>query len=124
MPPRMKYASCQKPVPPESRTSSCHQPWWSSARAQCSSDWKSRQYWRIPAYSGISVNLSFSSLTSVQTAAHIHGPAGFGTPAPILIPLPNGTVTNQDFVVNPTQVQQLKTGLLYFNVHTGNNVNG
>ena len=72
----------------------------------------------------IRVNLTFSNLTSAQTLAHIHGPAGFGQPASPQITLPTGQITNQDFAISPVQVQQLKAGLTYFNVHTSNNTGG
>jgi len=70
------------------------------------------------------VSLNFSGLSSAQTAAHIHGPGGPGVSAPILFPLPNGNVS--DFLVQlaPGDVQNLKNGLLYVNVHTTNFTNG
>jgi uncharacterized repeat protein (TIGR01451 family) len=66
------------------------------------------------------VSLSFSGLTSSQTDAHIHGPASQGVSGPPLFPLPIGQVT--DFQINLTaaQVQDLKDGLLYVNVHSSN----
>ena len=70
------------------------------------------------------VSLNFSGLSSAQTAAHIHGPAAAGSPGPILFSLPNGNFT--DFLITPsaTDVQNLKNGLLYINVHTSNFLNG
>ncbi len=74
----------------------------------------------------ITVNLSFSGLTSNATAAHIHGPAAIGVNAPVLFGLAgvpgamSGSIPQQTFAVTPTQVAQLRAGLLYFNVHTGN----
>jgi hypothetical protein len=76
------------------------------------------------AETNITVNMSFSGLSSEQTAAHIHGAAPVGTNAPVLFALPNGTVTNQTFEVTPAQVAQLKAGMMYFNVHTNNFPNG
>src|SRR3982751_6894140 len=46
MPRRMKYASCQKPVPPESLRNWRHHSRCGSDRAHRSSASKSRQYWR------------------------------------------------------------------------------
>jgi len=66
------------------------------------------------------VNLSFTGLSSTQTGAHIHGPAAITLAAPIIFPLPNGTVTNETINLNSDQVRQLKQGLFYFNVHTTN----
>src|SRR5438105_14142944 len=51
----------------------------------------------------------------------MHRPAQAGVAAPILFPLPNGTVTN--FALNGITAQQisdLKSGLHYMNVHTVN----
>jgi hypothetical protein len=66
------------------------------------------------------VSVSFTGFSSTQTLAHIHGPAAAGTNAPILFPLPNGAFN--DFQVSPTaaQVQQLKDGLFYLNIHSQN----
>ncbi|HEU5238442.1 MAG TPA: PQQ-dependent sugar dehydrogenase [Pyrinomonadaceae bacterium] len=70
------------------------------------------------------VSLNFSGLTSAQTDAHIHGPGAAGVIAPILFPLPVGNVS--DFLINltPTDVANLKSGLLYINVHSANFPNG
>ena len=70
------------------------------------------------------VNLSFSGLGSAQNAAHIHGLAPVGVNAPVLFNLGTGTITNAVFSLTPTQVAQLKAGLMYFNVHTANFSNG
>jgi hypothetical protein len=48
MPPRMKYASCQKPVPREFRRKSCYRSRCGVERDQASSASKSSQYWRMP----------------------------------------------------------------------------
>ena len=71
-----------------------------------------------------SVNLNFSGLSSAQTGAHIHGPAHVGKSASIIFPLPSGSFTN--FIINltPTQMQQLRAGLFYMNVHSMNFPNG
>jgi hypothetical protein len=76
------------------------------------------------------VSLSFANLSSPQTAAHIHGPAEPGNNAPgILLDLdqPLGQVSNLLWVFAPVgglsvqdQVNALKTGRLYANVHTAN----
>jgi uncharacterized repeat protein (TIGR01451 family) len=69
------------------------------------------------------VSLNFSGLSSAETAAHIHVGAP-GSPGPILFPLPNGSFT--DFLISPsaTDVQNLKNGQLYINVHSSNFLNG
>ncbi|HEX5082156.1 MAG TPA: DUF1800 family protein [Blastocatellia bacterium] len=76
------------------------------------------------------VSLSFANLSSPQTAAHIHGPAEPGNNAPgTLLDLdqPLGQVSNLLWVFAPVgglsvqdQVNALKTGRLYANVHTAN----
>jgi len=70
------------------------------------------------------VSLNFSGLTSAQTDAHIHGPGGAGVVAPILFPLPNGNVSDFEITLTPTDVSDLKSGLLYINVHSTNFPNG
>src|SRR5882724_6138432 len=75
------------------------------------------------------VSMKFSGLSSAQTAAHIHGPAAPGVNAPIIFPLPNGTgtsfnFTNFNIALTPTQLQQLKDGLFYVNVHSTTNPGG
>jgi uncharacterized protein (TIGR03118 family) len=75
-------------------------------------------------------SLAFSGLTSGTTAAHIHGAAPPGVNAPILFGLPiatgvtSGGVDDFAFMMTPTQIQQEKDGLFYFNVHTTNNTGG
>jgi CHRD domain/PEP-CTERM motif len=74
----------------------------------------------------ITVNTSFSGLTSPATLAHIHGPAPVGADAPVLFPftgVPNatsGTIPTQAFTLTTTQIGQLEAGLFYVNVHTPN----
>jgi CHRD domain/PEP-CTERM motif len=78
----------------------------------------------------ITVNTSFSGLTSPATLAHIHGPAPVGVDAPVLFPftgVPNaisGTIPTQVFTLTTTQIGQLEAGLFYVNVHTTNFPNG
>ena len=64
------------------------------------------------------VALTFSGISGPQTDAHIHGPAAVGVTAPALFPLPLGPI--DDFQINlaPAQVQDLKAGLFYINVHS------
>ena len=70
------------------------------------------------------VSLNFSGLSSAQSAAHIHGPGAPGISAPILFPLPNGNVSDFLIALAPGDVQNLKNGLLYINVHSNNFSNG
>jgi hypothetical protein len=79
-----------------------------------------------PDESTITVNMTFSGLTAAASAAHIHGPAGAGTNGSVLFPFTgvpaatSGSIPQQTFPINATQVGYLKNGLLYMNVHTGN----
>jgi len=71
----------------------------------------------------ITVNTSFSGLTSPATAGHIHL-APIGVAGPILFPfadVPNatsGVIPTQVFAITPTQISALEGGLLYVNIHT------
>jgi len=64
------------------------------------------------------VSLNFSGLSSAETVAHIHGPGAAGVIAPVLFPLPQGEFS--DFVITLTSgdVQNLKSGLVYADVHS------
>jgi len=79
-----------------------------------------------PDETKITVNMTFSGLTAPATVSHIHGPAGPGTNASVLFPFTgvpaatSGSIPQQTFAINPTQVGYLKNGLLYMNVHNGN----
>jgi hypothetical protein len=79
-----------------------------------------------PDETKITVNMSFSGLTSAASASHIHGPAGPGVNAGVIFGftgLPaatSGSIPQQTFTINPTQVGYLKNGLLYMNLHTVN----
>jgi Cu/Zn superoxide dismutase len=76
----------------------------------------------------ITVNMTFSGLTSNANAAHIHGAgANVGANAGVLFDFSSvtpaatsGTIPEQTFAITPTQVAQLKAGQFYFNIHTGN----
>jgi uncharacterized repeat protein (TIGR01451 family) len=70
------------------------------------------------------LSLTFNGLTSQETAAHIHGPAPPGISGQVLFPLPLGQVDDFQIVLTPSQVQDLKNGLLYINVHSSNFPNG
>ncbi len=76
----------------------------------------------------ITVNLSFSGLTSNASLAHIHGPAGRGADAGVLFDFtadtPNATsgsiTADRVFGITAPQVAQLRAGQFYFNIHTTN----
>jgi CHRD domain len=71
----------------------------------------------------ITISLDFSGLRSNQTAAHIHGPGGPGSEAPVLFNLgsqgaTSGTFINLSAAVSRGQVAQLRAGKWYFDVHS------
>ncbi|HKG78128.1 MAG TPA: PQQ-dependent sugar dehydrogenase, partial [Pyrinomonadaceae bacterium] len=66
------------------------------------------------------LSLTFSGLSSAQTDAHIHGPAVPGVSAPPIFPLPLGQLSDFSITLMPSQVQDLKSGLFYINVHSSN----
>jgi uncharacterized protein (DUF1800 family) len=77
------------------------------------------------------ITLNFTNLTTIQTAAHVHGPADPNTSAPPLYSVPMGSFNDVGWVFEPTaglsqadQVDALKTGRLYINVHSSNYPNG
>ena len=72
----------------------------------------------------LNVTLTFQDLVAPQTVAHIHGPAAPGVPASPVIDLPLGQISAMDFPITPQEVEWLKAGLLYFNVHSETYPNG
>jgi hypothetical protein len=72
----------------------------------------------------ITVDLSFSGLTTPASKAHIHGPAVVGVPTGVVFPLAgvpaatSGSIPEQSFPITPAQVAQLRSGLFYLNVHS------
>ncbi|MDP1678066.1 MAG: CHRD domain-containing protein [Bacteroidota bacterium] len=70
------------------------------------------------------VSFTFSGLTAVTTASHIHGPALPGVNNGVLIPLtsfPTGVTAgaySNSFVLSSTDSSRLMTGNLYINIHT------
>jgi uncharacterized protein (DUF1800 family) len=77
------------------------------------------------------VSASFSNLTTPQTAAHVHGIADPGQTAPALFSVPLGNFNDQRWIFQPTgnvtvqqQVDALKAGRIYINIHTETYPNG
>jgi Cu/Zn superoxide dismutase len=75
----------------------------------------------------ITVNMTFSGLSSAANGAHIHGPAEFGANGGIMFDLSSvtpaatsGTIPEQTFAITLTQVAELEAGQLYFNIHSVN----
>lgn len=74
------------------------------------------------------LSLSFTGLSSQQTDAHIHGPAAPGATAAPIFQLPLGQISDFEISLTAAQVQDLKDGLHYVNVHssmfTGGEIRG
>lgn len=73
----------------------------------------------------LTYDVTYKDLTGPATAAHIHGPADPGANAGVMVPFANpaspikGTVN-----LTPAQVEALKAGKEYVNVHTAQNPGG
>ncbi len=64
--------------------------------------------------------VTFSGLTGPATMAHIHGPAAPGANAGVVVPLgmaPTSPITGSK-MLTAAQVDELKAGKMYVNVHT------
>jgi uncharacterized repeat protein (TIGR01451 family) len=70
------------------------------------------------------LSLNFAGLSTAEISAHIHGPAPPGTTASVAVGLPLGQLNDFQIALTAAQVQQLKAGLLYINVHSTNFPNG
>jgi hypothetical protein len=75
-----------------------------------------------PATGSVSVTGSYTGLSSMATAAHLHGPAPTTSNAPVIVPLDvsgglSGTIAGGG-TLSPTQVTDLKAGQVYINVHS------
>lgn len=81
------------------------------------------------AETSINVNLSYSNLTSAANMGHIHGPAPVGVNTGIQINFAGIGGMSANIIINnqpitPTQVQQIRSGLAYVNIHTVNFAGG
>src|SRR4029079_9392682 len=80
--------------------------------------------------SSVAVSGSFSNLSSGATAAHIHGPAAVRPTGGVIVTLsvPAGGVTSGGFsgtgVVTAEQMNIIKSGNAYLNIHTVNHPDG
>jgi hypothetical protein len=66
-----------------------------------------------------SYKATYSKLTGPATAAHFHGPAGYGFNAPPTLPITNlaSPIEGVATLTDP-QIAELTKGRWYFNVHT------
>lgn len=73
----------------------------------------------------ITVDESWTGLTAPATASHIHTGAA-GTNGPVTFPFSGvpsataGSIPEQIFAINATQLANLQAGDMYFNIHTPN----
>ncbi len=74
----------------------------------------------------LTYDVTFKGLSSEVTAAHIHGPAGPGKNAGVVVPL--GTAPKSPIhgtaKLTTEQERDLSSGMLYVNVHSKNNPSG
>lgn len=71
------------------------------------------------------VYLTYSNLSSAETAAHVHGPGTVNVDAPIIFTLDPGNPKQQCFgPVSTTTKSNLLKNLLYINVHSANFTGG
>lgn len=67
----------------------------------------------------LSYKVSYSGLSGPVTGAHIHGPAGPGANAGIVVPFNAGpSPITGEAKINPAQAGDLLAGLWYVNLHT------
>lgn len=78
----------------------------------------------------INVSVVYQGLSSGVTAGHIHGPALPGQNGGVLFDLSpttgetQGAVLNAQFAMTAQNIDRLRRGFLYFNIHTANFPNG
>ncbi len=68
----------------------------------------------------VSVSLYLNGLSSTQTSAHLHGPAGTSANGNIIATLPNGEFIDFQVPFTTAQFNSLSGGQLYVDVHTAN----
>src|SRR5690242_16617591 len=69
----------------------------------------------------VTYRITFSGLTSAETAAHIHGVTGPGVNAGVLTPLPPGNPKVGVWTYPEADEAAILAGQTYANVHTANN---
>jgi hypothetical protein len=76
--------------------------------------------------STIKWNISYSGMTGPVTAGHFHGPAQPGANAGVVVPFagPLASPIIGSASLTPAQVDQVKQGLWYINLHTAANPGG
>jgi hypothetical protein len=71
-------------------------------------------------------NISYSGMTGPVTAGHFHGPAPAGSNAGVVVPFagPLASPIIGSATLTPAQLDQLKAGMWYINLHTAANPGG
>ena len=71
-------------------------------------------------------SVDYSGLTGPAIAAHFHGPAPVGKPAPVEVPLqpPLDSPMKGSATLTDAQAKDLMDGMMYFNIHTAANKPG
>lgn len=80
----------------------------------------------VPAIGVVRWRITHSGLSGPVTGAHIHGPAGPGQNAPIVIPFGNAGAhpLRGEARITPEQLGQLNSGQWYVNLHTARHPGG
>jgi len=81
--------------------------------------------------------ITYTGMTGPLTGGHIHGPAGTGANANVIVPFPNApgaaasgtltgtfTSTNATAITNDQLDEMMRTGNAYVNLHTSANLGG
>lgn len=91
----------------------------SSATGQAEVDFR-------PALGVVRWRVSHAGLSGPVTGAHIHGPAGPGQNAPVVIPFGNlqANPITGEARITPEQLGQLNSGQWYVNLHTARHPDG
>jgi len=80
-----------------------------------------------PATKVLAYKVTYSGLSGPAVAAHFHGPAAPKAVAPPVVPVPKdklaSPIVGQAPLSDP-QIEELKTGQWYFNIHTAANPGG
>lgn len=80
-----------------------------------------------PATHTLSWTVTYSGLTGPATMAHFHGPAAAGANAGVVVPIGGAGMSSPakgTAKLTDAQATELKTGMLYVNVHTAEHKGG
>ncbi|HEX7890033.1 MAG TPA: CHRD domain-containing protein [Ramlibacter sp.] len=80
----------------------------------------------VPSTAMVRWRISHAGLSGPVTGAHIHGPAGPGQNAPVVIPFGSlgANPLRGEARITPEQLGQLNSGQWYVNLHTAGHPNG